>query len=222
MGQFTAYTKQDRDFQRTLKEIEALKDWASRKKLPAEIAKALAIAERDIHKGLSEQVKATFGPQFKINEVYKTYTYGTWSTLGKRVIKRGFLYQHKPMHMSLFPISYYWGNLREKKPRQGWVHLAKIFTAVGEQKIYGDNWRNKEGYGGFIPRDSDGRIVYTRSPYPDQMFVRLTRAKYPVKLIFGPSLADMAGYAWKNPEPSLQRIFDESSKAIADASIGFI
>jgi hypothetical protein len=204
LAQFTPYTRKDRDFQGQIDNIRKVLHLANRSKLDLEIAKSIAISEREIHFALREQVKQTFGDKHKLGDVYKTYRTSNYRTMAKRVITRGFLYEHKPRNITLFPISYYWGNLRQKKRRQGWVHLAGILTEVGQQKVYGANWRNKKGFGGFTPRDKEGNILYRREGYPDQMFVRLTRDPYPLKLIFGPSLADMAAWCWRQPGLPLQ------------------
>ena len=114
-------------------------------------------------------------------------------TRGKTFLQRSIEFKQIPIDLAKFPYTWEWGNIPPlPKRRQGKVHSVAV--RKGNVKIvYG-----KYGYGGFTQKNG---------VYGTQMFERVSTSRYPLKLVFGPSIADIV--AWGTSRPGMLPTFDK-------------
>ena len=190
--------------------LEKLREELGSARVKKEIALAVGQGARYLHSALRHAVAITYNAPASLDSVLEDKTAST-TKFGQGVIKGELRYKNTALMLSKFVTDVYKGNLppAEGKKREGWIHVVSVRRPTHKISF------GRYGYGGFSPRGAAGKTRYG-SKGGAVMLERLTPERYPVKLMFGPSLAAMASSMW-DTDPGVQKAKVEVEKIIENA-----
>jgi hypothetical protein len=169
-------------------------------KVQADTIKGIGIGMQQIQKALQQDITGLyhFSPlDFNRSLEQQQITVGTNSVTGE------ITYRNIHKNLAEFPYSSELGNIPPlPKQKQGQVHSVSVRR--GKVKVvYG-----KHGRGGFTRENGT---------YGMQMFERITKARYPLRLVFGPSVVDTIKWGWNRPQmlPTVTKVIDNLPYTIA-------
>lgn len=199
-----------------LAELQAIVDG---KRIQKELAKNLSSYVWSLHKALDFELVKRYNTPSRTGLTSMLLRKSASSEiLGKNVIKSSIEYRYKPVDLSKFrPVEWEWGNINPAT-RKGQVHSVMVKRANGMKIVYGLNH-----LGGFIPKRKTGKDSYANVVFPKygtQMFERDGPDQYPIHLLFGPSLTDMAEYLFDNRIGSVADAIDNIETFISDTLFG--
>jgi len=172
-----------------LKGLEEVKKSLSTKRIKKVVRQEVGTAALHLHSVLRD---AVFNRYTAKNDLDKRLVRGSSLTsFGKNVIERSLVYNVVAADLSRFPTTWYWGNINSGARRPGRVHIVEVIR--GQPKVV----HGKDHRGGFQPRGKGGvpiRIFRGGS----QMLERVSRAKFPLRVLYGPNTANMINWALDN------------------------
>lgn len=171
------------------------------------LAKGVAPAIMNIHKAIESAVFHTYNTNGrKLSSVLVGNRLGKVDR-DKLFLSTSLSYVYKPVDLSKFPYTYQ--HIPENNP--GAVHTVEIRRGQRKQVV------GKSGNGGFVPRNRRLNTNVWRSPkgYGAQMFERIGKARKPLRLLLGPSLAQMANTAINNGNPEIIQAYNQAVDIIA-------
>jgi hypothetical protein len=150
-------------------------------RIPKQVALAVGISMKKLHADIEHEVFARYKVSKKLSSVLIGGSISN-VTFGKNVIKGGLQYSFQPIGLaSFFSPPTVLGNINPGARRKGRIHSVEVIR--GQRKIvYG-----KKHYGGFIP-------LGWKSP----MFERATAKRFPIDVLYAPTLSQMAGHVIDN------------------------
>jgi hypothetical protein len=183
--------------------LRELQNEFSQNGLSKKVSFGLGLATKSLHSELRFAVKSRYAISGDLNSVLKGSRFTSTTKFGNSIFENGLEYRYRPIDLSKFPYTKEWGNLLYPKPRQGWVHTVTVVR--GRPRVsYG-----KSNHGGFT------KLNKKHPQYGMQMLERKGKSKYPVRLLFGPSLSEMA-YAQLNNNSFVQKRLNDLERYIAD------
>lgn len=190
-----------------LASFDKLMDELSGAKLDKKISESLGKVATYINSELESQIIQNYRVKNNLSSVFSAGRGSSNVSKGKTFINYGLFWKQKSVPLSRYFENRFWGNLDVPKDRQGWVHQTQI--ARGKiTKSYG-----KQNYGGFRPTSKDGKVkLYGQAG--TYMFERTSRYKYPLRLLYGPSLADFVSYELR--KNSFNRIEEKAIQFFID------
>jgi hypothetical protein len=180
------------NFSANISGLEDLKASLDGKKLSKDVALGLGQAMLSLHSALSFEVAKRYNVRSSGKPVLDSILIGkTKSTIafGQKSVEASLTYKYIPRDLSKFPYTWEWGNINPGARRKGQVHSVAV-KRNQSKIVYGLNH-----LGGFVPKYRDGSVKRFEK-YGAQMFERDGPDKYPIHLLFGPSLSDMTEYVF--------------------------
>lgn len=134
---------------------------------------------------------------------------GSNATQVGTVLTLGLVYNYKPLDLSKFPYTQ-----KYIKPPASTIAITSVQVRRGITKVV----VGKSGNGGFVPRNRKNNTNVWRSPSGkgSQMFERIGLARKPLRLLLGPSLAQMAKTVVQHPSSEFKAAMDNVSTLIAN------
>lgn len=190
--------------------IEELRKSINVSRIQKSIAQGVGQAAAYVHAELRIGVNQVYKAPSNLDSVFARRSI-SYVTLGKNVIQSGVEYKQKAVALAKYFDSAALGNIPPlPKLKEGWVHKVEIRR--GRKVIvtakYNPRSQKGKGYGGFIPRKGQtdlekqagkaGKhiLLYGKgkgnSFATKLMFERETKKAYPLRQLFGPSLANLA------------------------------
>jgi len=162
-----------------------LKESLEGKKLKRDIPKGIGSATKTIHSALKFELAQKYNVSHNLDSVLVGKSVSN-VTFGKNVMEGGLVYRWKPVDLAKFPYSWEWGNIPPlPKKRKGKVHSVAVRRG-SKKVVYG-----KSNHGGFTQKNGY---------FGTQMFERVSRERKPLRLLFGPSLSEMASRSLDSPK----------------------
>lgn len=124
------------------------------------------------------------------------------------ILSLGLVYNYKPIDLSKFP---YIQNYL--KPPNSTIAVTSVQVRRGITKVV----VGKSGNGGFVPRNRKFNTDVWRSPSGrgSQMFERIGAGRNHLRLLFGPSLSQMASSVVQRGSPELDKAMENVTSLIA-------
>lgn len=200
-----------------LEGLEDLQEELSSKRLKKSIAVELGRAAISLNAALSKEIHRRYNTNRKTLDSVWLNKSTSAQSVGNSITKISLIYKYVPRDLSKFIYDWEWGNINEGATNEGRVHSTTILR--GRQSIvYG-----KSHFGGFVPRKDPNKDqtysgrAYTNGKYGAQMFERKTKKQEPLRLLFGPSLTDMASYVFDHREEnSIKSVLQDVEDKIED------
>lgn len=181
------------NFKISIQGLEQLKLSLDKKELDRKLIPEIGLSILKLHNALKFAVKENYTIDRSLDSVLKGGSKSN-TILGNNLISTSLEYNYKPIDLSKFPYTYVPG------PRGGSVHSVTIKRGV--TKIV----RGKSRQGGFVPRDRSGKVY--RNAFGAQMFERIGKSRFPLRVLFGPSLSQMAAKMF-DTDSNVHRVEDE-------------
>lgn len=162
--------------------------------------KVINTAMVDIEKGLRKDILGLYN--FSTLDFSNSITDREIS-LSQTRVEGSITFSNIPKNLATFPYSWEWGNIPPlPKKHEGKVHSVSV--RKGKIKVVYGKYR----YGGF---------TINNGSYGMQMFERTSKQKYPIKLVFGPSVVDTIRWGiYKSPMlPSFYTVINNLPKNVA-------
>lgn len=207
--------------------LNELKDYIDTPKMLKRVAPVIGTATLQLHGALKSSVFNSHQHPKSLDSVLVGKSTSTIS-FGKNVIESGLVYKYKPVDLGKFSPTWEWGNINAAR-RQGRVHSV-VVRRDGRKVVHGKDHR-----GGFIPKKRNDSTVrkynyksqelskYNPNKYGAQMFERTTNKRFPLRLLFGPSLSQLAERAFNNglagKDKTVQAAIDNLELTIIDKVI---
>ena len=183
--------------------INELKESFNR--IPKDIALGLGIATAKVQQALKHDLIGMYNfSESRFNNALVGSRTTSTVTRGKNLLENGIEFKQIPIDLAKFPYTWEWGNIPPlPKKRQGKVHSVAVRRG-NVKVVYG-----KYGYGGFTLKNG---------PYGVQMFERISTDRFPLRLAFGPSIADTIMWGVNRPGtlPTFDKEADNMTQYIAD------
>lgn len=171
--------------------LEVVKTSLNMNRISTQIAKGMGIAALKLHKEISHAVFTRYKTSKSLDSVLVGKS-SSVTTFGKGILQNSLEYKFVPIDLSKFfspPAQL--GNINAGATRMGWIHSVEVIR--GRRQIsYGKGHR-----GGFIPRTESG-VLFRNSRFGSQMFERIGRARLPLRVLYAPTLSQMANYVVNN------------------------
>lgn len=201
--------------------LEALKANIGSDAVDRQLVAAVGRVGMQVHNAMRSAVSRTFAGTHDLNAALVGKSTSTLK-FGTNFIENNLVYRDKPHDLSKFPTDYYKGNINSSATREGNVHTVIVKKGNAPKVVYG-----KDHHGGFIPRyepkdkETKGKVkLFTHKSNGKskivgaQMFERTTNQRYPLRLLFGPNLSDMAANVYSN-DAEVRAVLDKSAETIA-------
>lgn len=166
--------------------IDQLRESLSGEKVNSELARTLGKVVSFVNSELESQIIRDYRVKSNLNSVLLGRSNNNL-TQGKNFLSTSLVYKQKSVPLSRYYESRFWGNLNQPKARKGWVHNVQITRGRTERS------HGKENRGGFTPRNKSG-VVKRYGAAGSLMFERMSDARTPLRILYGPSLADLVSY----------------------------
>jgi hypothetical protein len=184
------------NFKISIQGLDQLKLSLDRKELDRKLIPEIGLSVLKLHNVLKFAVKENYTIDKSLDTVLKSFSKSN-VVLGTNLISAGLEYNYKPIDLSKFPYSFVPG------PRGGKIHSVTIKR--GSTKIV----HGKSRQGGFVPRSNSGKVY--RNAFGAQMFERIGRSRLPLRVLFGPSLSQMAAKMF-DTNSNVARVEEEISQ----------
>lgn len=127
----------------------------------------------------------------------------------QNLLSLGLVYNNKPIDLSKFPYTQNYLN-----PPPSTVAVTSVQVRRGVTKVI----VGKSGNGGFVPRNRKYNTDVWRSPSDkgSQMFERIGTGRNHLRLLFGPSLSQMASSVVKQGSPELDKAIENVATLIGE------
>lgn len=177
-------------------------------RVPKDIAMGIGLATSRIQQALKHDIIGMYNlNEAKINNAFVGTRTKSTVARGKATIENSINIKQIPIDLAKYPYDWSWGNIDTPvspmpKKRKGKVHSVSVRRGV-VKVVYG-----KHQYGGFTQQN--GR-------YGTQMFERTSEERKPLRLVFGPSIADIVswGIDHRGKLPTFDRELDNLEQFIA-------
>lgn len=180
--------------------LDEIKEYINPNRINKELAIGVGLAVLQLHRDLKSSVFTRYNVDQAKIEAALVGKVAKTQTTGKNFIHNGLEYRSGHTDLAKFPYTKALGNINPGAKRQGQVHTVSVKR--GNAKIvYG-----KEHRGGFTQRN--GR-------YGVQMFERKSKARFPLRLLFGPSIVTMINTAYEY-DPKVKESLNSLEQTIID------
>ncbi len=127
------------------------------------------------------------------------------------VLSLGLVYNYKAIDLSKFPDpnNWAWGNINPGARQKGRVQSVSVKRGITKVVL------GKDHRGGFVPRDKEGTLSRGYNGGA-QMFERIGANRNHLRLLFGPSLSQMAASVVKQGSPELDKAMQNVTSLIAE------
>jgi len=194
--------------------LTEIKDYLSKGKVDKTLALGINDAVVQLHSALRYSVATTYKAPASLDSVLVGRSTSSVKQ-GKNFIESGLQYKFIPIGLDKYLDSYYPGNINPGATKQGRVHVVEIKRGA-KRIVYG-----KEHRGGFVPRKgsltSPGAVVRLYRG-GGVMFERTSQSKFPVKVLFGPSLSQLALTSLKE-DKKVQSVLNKLEETIIERFI---
>lgn len=183
--------------------LEELRDSLS--KIPKGLATGIGLAAANLETSLRFDLTTMYHiSESRFNNALIGSRTRSTIARGKNVIESGIEFRQIYTDLAKFPYTWQMGNIPPlPKKHQGKVHSVSIRRGT-VKVVYG-----KYNHGGFtIPNGQ----------YGTQMFERIGKGRYPLHILFGPSILNLVDWNTKRPEtlPSCSKALNGMTQLIAD------
>lgn len=159
----------------TISGLDAIREEINPNRVQKQVALALGQASIYAHSRLRSEVFSRWAFPKSLDTVRVGTRSRSIQTQGKAFLSADLQYYDIPVNLAKYQANSFWGNIPPlPKKRPGLVQQVKVKRTRGIQTVMG-----RYGYGGFIPI---GRNF---------MLERLTKSRFPIKLVYGLSLGQM-------------------------------
>lgn len=174
-------------------------------KLTKDVVAGVRAVTNDVHKEIASAVKKRYALQQSLDSVF--IGNGASIRITGNVIKATLAYEYKANDLSMFPYS-----PLQVRGRYA-VHYVNVLR--GNTKVI----HGKSGRGGFVPKGANTRKRGNgNNPWAGviRMYERQGNKRLPLRVLFGPSLTQMASnVVTNNPSSGLSAILDNMDTLIA-------
>lgn len=185
------------NFQVNLQGLQKLQKLHAGGRIEKKLALSLGEATTRLHNELRFAVKRDYAIRDDLDSVLVNRTTSTVKT-GRNLIEAGLSYRYKPRDLSKFPFTWVWGNINPAT-REGRVHSVTVRR--GKTKIV----FGKSHHGGFVPGAGPEFKPVRFGRFGLQMFERRSKDPNDLRLLLGPSLAEMARSVLKRRSPKTKK-----------------
>lgn len=188
---------------------------------PNRVNKALAMGVNKAVLSLHSALQTSVNSYYKVDKPLSSVLIGSSTSSqrqGKGFITNGLAYKDVPVDLSKFVVDYYAGNINPAT-KQGRVHVVEVIRG---RKVVS---RGKDGRGGFVPRygslANPSRAVLLKNrdlpnrPAGKLMLERRTSARYPLRVLYAPSLAAMAASRFEK-DSKVKQVLDSLESTILE------
>jgi hypothetical protein len=189
------------NFRVEIKGLKELQDSLNLNRVNKEVATAVGLYTRKLHSELRFAIKQMYRTDELPNPNLDSVLLGNASEtrkFGKNIIVGGLEYRWKSTGLAKFRHSSFIGNINTGAKRKGRVQKVQVRRGI-TKIVYG-----REHRGGFIPTDKDGR--YLKQAGHINMYERLGRSRFPVRILWSNSLAKMADMALREDKTVQQSL----------------
>ncbi len=173
------------NFKADLQGLEELKQSLNTARIPKQVALGVGIALKELNSTIEHAVAIRYKTTKPLSSVLVGKSASNVA-FGKNVIRGGLEYKFVPIDLSKFhsppPV---FGNINPGAKRKGFVHYAEVLR--GRRKVV----LGKDHRGGFIPKGY-------RTAHGEQMFERMSKARLPLRVLYAPTLSQMASNVVNN------------------------
>lgn len=188
------------NFKATIYGLDEIKEYINPNRINRELAKGVGSAVKELHATLAHSVFEKYNIKRTLDTVLIGKSISN-VTFGKNQISSGLEYRHESTYLSDYVTDVFDGNIKAEAKRPGRVHVVTVIR--GRPRIV----RGKSGNGGFIPKG-----------WSRPMFERVGQGKYPLRLLYGMSLSQMAETVFTY-DPKVQRAIDQIENLILEKFI---
>ena len=189
--------------------LDELKDSINPNRIRKSVAIGIGQLALSIHSGLKSEIFRNYQVPYSLDSVLIGKS-TSLQLFGRNITRNNLTLEYENIGIPLarYSSGFYEGNIPPlPKKRLGVVEQVKI-KRNQEKTVYG-----QRNYGGFIPRTKDRRKVQFGS-FGTMMFERQGKNRFPVKQLYGPSLAQLANHIYRT-SPKIQNILDSAPEFIA-------
>jgi hypothetical protein len=189
--------------------LKEIKDYINPKRINKALALGVSEAVTQLHNSMRSAIKDRYALNRSLDSVLVSNQASSVKQ-GKGFILQGLEYKIKPIDLSKYPYTFYPGNINAGATRPGRVHVVEIVK--GQKRIV----HGKDHFGGFVPRKGSladpGKLVrivnkdLPSTPPGGLMLERKTDARHPVRVLYGPSLAQLAITVYKHNQKVKQTL----------------
>lgn len=190
--------------------LEELQSSLNLNRINKEVSTGVGLFARKLHSELRFSIKQKYNMGKNPKSLDSVLVGNSTSTqqFGRNVIIGGLTYVHIPIGLAKFPYGWFWGNINKPPAkRKGRVHYSQVKRG-NTTIVYG-----KEHRGGFVPIREGGAVVLQNGH--SNMLERKGPGPKPLRLLFGPSLANMAFNALRT-DPAVLRSLDNLDNFVAE------
>jgi hypothetical protein len=171
------------------------------------IAKSIGQSIMQVHNAVRFDIIKQYGYNQKTLDSVLVDKSATAATQIGTVLTLGLVYNNVPIDLSKFPYTQNY-----LKPAPSTVAVTSVTVRRGVTKVV----VGKSGNGGFVPRNRKNNTDVWRSPSGrgSQMFERIGAGRNHLRLLFGPSLSQMASSVVKQGSPELDKAMENVATLI--------
>ncbi len=177
--------------------LDEIKDFINPNRINKQLAIGVGIAVKQLHRSLVHATYTRYNIEQSKIENSLVGGFASNQRAGRGFILDGLTYRSGYRDLAKFPYTKEWGKINRG---YGFVHSVTVVRGQ-TRVVYGKDHR-----GGFTARNGS---------YGIQMFERTTNARYPLRLLFGPSIVDMLLTSF-NYSPEVRQSLDTFEQTIAN------
>ena len=185
--------------------LEEIKEYLN----PSRINKGIAIGVHDAVLQIHDALRSAVARKYTFRDSLDTALVGRSISnveIGKNFIRNGLQYVDKQKDLSKFP--YTLGAII----RNGTIHNVEVVRGRSKRL------RGRSGQGGFVPRKKGAPPTRFGFKGETQMFERIGRSRYPLRLLLAPSLSDAATRMY-DTDKQVQQVLQHVEETILDKFI---
>ncbi len=183
--------------------LDEIKEYINPNRINKELAIGVGLAVLQLHRDLKSSVYTRYNVDQAKIEAALVGKVAKTQTTGKNFIKDGLEYRSGYTDLAKFPYTKALGNINPGAKRDGPVHVVSIKR--GGYKLL----RGKQSRGGFSAPNK------TKPQYGIQMFERQSKARFPLRILFGPSIVTMLNIAYEY-DPKIKESLNRLENTIID------
>lgn len=170
--------------------LAELKEFINPNRINKEVGLAVGYATNRVHNAIKHAVFTKY--KIKQEKVDSALMNKSTSDVqfGKNIIKNSLSYKYTPVGLGSFYTSWQFGNINPV-PHEGTMFSVEVTR--GKELIV----KGKDHRGGFIPMSQAGKLKRNRKGGYN-MYERATNKRYPLRLLFAPSISQMVNSVIKD------------------------
>lgn len=180
--------------------LDEVKEYINPDRIKKELSIGVGLAVLQLHSALKTSVYAKYNVKQDKIESALVGKVAMTQTTGRNFILNGLEYRSSHTDLAKFPYTKALGNINLGAKRPGMVHTVSVRRGSAKV-VYGKDHR-----GGFTQRN--GR-------YGVQMFERKSKARFPLRILFGPSVVQMLNTSFEH-DPKVKAVLNNLEQTIID------